>query len=156
MPDLKKTIIRTGMESLYFSGAHRMMGRWFGGVGVILTLHHVRPPRAERFQPNQLLEVTPGFLRQVAQQLRQSGMDLVSLDEMHRRLVQSDFSCRFVAVTFDVALLIGVVEYAGLWSLDEPVSLLQRRVFETAFQMLAPGGTVVVGRRLCPVPSRRL
>jgi peptidoglycan/xylan/chitin deacetylase (PgdA/CDA1 family) len=101
LPDLKKTIIRTGMESLYFSGAHRMMGRWFGGVGVILTLHHVRPPRAERFQPNQLLEVTPGFLQQVAQQLRQSGMDLVSLDEMHRRLVQSDFSRRFVAVTFD-------------------------------------------------------
>ena len=47
----------------------------------------------------------------------------------------------------DVALLIGVVEYAGLWSLDEPVSLLQRRVFETAFQMLAPGGTLVVGTK---------
>jgi peptidoglycan/xylan/chitin deacetylase (PgdA/CDA1 family) len=101
LPAIKKAIIRTGMESLYFSGAHRIMGRWLGGVGLILTLHHVRPPSPERFQPNRLLEVSPNFLQQVAQRLRQSGMDLVSLDEMHRRLVEGDFERRFVTVTFD-------------------------------------------------------
>ena len=34
-----------------------------GGVGAILTLHHVRPARPDRFQPNRLLEVTPEVLR---------------------------------------------------------------------------------------------
>ena len=60
---LKKTIIRAGLETLYFSGAHVACGRSCSGVGAILTLHHVRPPRRGAFQPNRLLEVTPGFLR---------------------------------------------------------------------------------------------
>lgn len=101
MPDLKKTIIRSGMETLYFSGAHRMLSRWYGGVGLILTLHHVRPASPHIFQPNRLLEIAPDFLEQVATRLRQSGMDIVSLDEMHRRLVEGDFRRRFVTVTFD-------------------------------------------------------
>ena len=33
--------------------------------------------------------------------LRRSGLDLVSLDEMHRRLSEGDFSRRFVCLTFD-------------------------------------------------------
>ena len=71
------------------------------GVGAILTLHHVRPPRPGRFQPNRLLEVTPRFLTRVVKDLRRSGVDLVSLDEMHRRLSEGDFSRRFVCLTFD-------------------------------------------------------
>jgi peptidoglycan/xylan/chitin deacetylase (PgdA/CDA1 family) len=68
---------------------------------VILTLHHVRPPRPELFQPNRLLEITPQFLDQVLIELRGSELDLVSLDEMHRRLVESDFRRRFVCITID-------------------------------------------------------
>ncbi|HKY86652.1 MAG TPA: polysaccharide deacetylase, partial [Pseudorhodoplanes sp.] len=37
---LKKTVIRAGLETLYFSGAHHVMRPFVGGVGVILTLHH--------------------------------------------------------------------------------------------------------------------
>src|SRR5215831_16089736 len=59
---LKSTIIRTGLEALYFSGAHRLMQPFCAGVGSILMLHHVRPPRDAEFQPNRLLEVTPAFL----------------------------------------------------------------------------------------------
>lgn len=57
----------------------------------------------------------------------------------------------------DLALLIGVVEYAGLWDETEPVESLQRRVFETAYQMLAPGGTLIVGtkNRLWPTFALR-
>ena len=33
--------------------------------------------------------------------LRRSGLDLVSLDEMHRRMTEGDFSRRFVCLTFD-------------------------------------------------------
>jgi peptidoglycan/xylan/chitin deacetylase (PgdA/CDA1 family) len=70
-------------------------------VGVILTLHHVRPPRRDDFQPNRLLEVTPDFFGDVITSLRRSKIDIVSLDEMHRRLSEGDFSRRFVCLTFD-------------------------------------------------------
>jgi len=98
---LRKTIIRGGLESLYFSGAHAALKPLVGGVGVILTLHHVRPPRPERFQPNRLLEITPHFLSRVVPLLRRCGLDLISLDEMHRRLTEGDFARRFVCLTFD-------------------------------------------------------
>jgi peptidoglycan/xylan/chitin deacetylase (PgdA/CDA1 family) len=48
-----------------------------------------------------LLEVTPRFLTRVIRILRRSGLELVSLDEMHRRMVDGDFSRRFVCLTFD-------------------------------------------------------
>jgi peptidoglycan/xylan/chitin deacetylase (PgdA/CDA1 family) len=98
---LKKSVIRAGLETLYFSGAHAVMRPFVGGVGAILTLHHVRPPRPDRFQPKQLLEVTPRFLERVVRKLRRSRLDLVSLDEMHRRLSEGDFKRRFACVTID-------------------------------------------------------
>ena len=101
MADVRRTIIRGGLESLYFTGAHLALKPIVGGVGAILTLHHVRPPRPDRFQPNRLLEITPRFLERVVTYLRQSGLDIVSLDEMHRRLSERDFARRFVCLTFD-------------------------------------------------------
>jgi peptidoglycan/xylan/chitin deacetylase (PgdA/CDA1 family) len=98
---LKQAIIRGGLESLYFSGAHLALRPFLGGVGAILTLHHVRPPRPGRFQPNHLLEVTPAFLARVVRDLRRSGIELISLDEMHRRMTEGDFARRFVCLTFD-------------------------------------------------------
>jgi peptidoglycan/xylan/chitin deacetylase (PgdA/CDA1 family) len=98
---MKKTIIRAGLETLYFSGAYQMMRPFVAGVGAILTLHHVRPPRPEQFQPNRLLEITPQFLDEVLIDLRGSELDLVSLDEMHRRLVEGDLRRRFVCITID-------------------------------------------------------
>ena len=98
---MKKTIIRGGLETLYFSGAHLFMRPLVSGVGAILTLHHVRPPRIDRFQPNRLLEVTPGFLEDVIRYLRRSRLDLVSLDEMHRRLTAREPGRRFVCITID-------------------------------------------------------
>src|SRR5438874_8195578 len=98
---LKKVVLRTGMEALYFSGAHRLLRPLLGGVGAILTLHHVRPPRADAFQPNRLLEVTPEFLDGVLAELRRARVDIVTLDEMHRRLFECDFRRRFVCLTFD-------------------------------------------------------
>lgn len=101
MTGLKKSIIKAGLETLYFSGAHLALRPFVRGVGVILTLHHVRPPRLEGFQPNRLLEVSPLFFANVIRRLRRSGIDIVSLDEMHRRLTEGDFRRRFVCVTFD-------------------------------------------------------
>jgi len=98
---LKKAVLRAGFETLYFTGAHRLLRPLLGGVGAILTLHHVRPPRRDAFQPNQLLEVTPRFLDDVLGFLRRAQVDIVTLDEMHRRLTECDFRRRFVCVTFD-------------------------------------------------------
>jgi peptidoglycan/xylan/chitin deacetylase (PgdA/CDA1 family) len=98
---LKKTIIRGGLETLYFSGLYEAMRPLVGGVGAILTLHHVRPRRPEAFQPNRLLEVSREFLEQLLHRLRQERVDLVSLDEMHRRMTASEFQRRFVCITFD-------------------------------------------------------
>ena len=72
-----------------------------GGVGSILTLHHVRPPRPDAFQPNRLLEVTPVFLERLLKRLKRSRADVISLDEMHRRFITGDFKRRFVCLTFD-------------------------------------------------------
>jgi peptidoglycan/xylan/chitin deacetylase (PgdA/CDA1 family) len=95
-------LFRVALETLYFSGAHWMLRPLFGGVGAILVLHHVRPARSGAFQPNRLLEVTPKYFERVIRRLRRSRLDLVSLDEMHRRLSTGDFpKRRFVCVTFD-------------------------------------------------------
>ena len=98
---MKATIIRTGLETLYFSGAHVLMRPFCAGVGAILMLHHVRPARRDAFQPNQLLEVTPEFLDQTVAWLREQKIDIISLDEMHRRLTARDFGRRFACITLD-------------------------------------------------------
>jgi peptidoglycan/xylan/chitin deacetylase (PgdA/CDA1 family) len=98
---VRSTIIRTGLETLYFSGAHLLMRPFFAGVGAILMLHHVRPGRADEFQPNQLLEVTPEFLEQTVAWLREQAIDIVPLDEMRRRLEERDFRRRFACITLD-------------------------------------------------------
>ena len=98
---MRKTIIRSGLETLYFSGMHHWLRPLVGGVGAILMLHHVRPSRPEAFQPNRLLEVTPDFLDGLLRRLARSRIDVVSLDEMHRRFIEGDFKRRFVCLTFD-------------------------------------------------------
>jgi peptidoglycan/xylan/chitin deacetylase (PgdA/CDA1 family) len=99
---LKYQLFRGVLNSLYFSGAHAALRPLTGGVGAVLMLHHVRPGRPDRFQPNHLLEVTPKFFERVIRRLRGSSIDLVSLDEVHRRLSTGDFPRRrFVCVTFD-------------------------------------------------------
>jgi peptidoglycan/xylan/chitin deacetylase (PgdA/CDA1 family) len=101
MPNAKYALISGMMETLYFSGAYRLLQPFLGGAGAILMLHHVRPERQDAFQPNKLLEITPAFLEVVVRQLRQSDVDIISLDEMHRRLTMGKFPRRFVCLTFD-------------------------------------------------------
>jgi peptidoglycan/xylan/chitin deacetylase (PgdA/CDA1 family) len=98
---MRSTIIRTGFDTLYFSGLHNLLRRFFEGVGAILMLHHVRPSRRSEFQPNLGLEVSPEFLSYTVEWLRREKIEIVSLDEMHRRLSERDFGHRFVCLTFD-------------------------------------------------------
>ena len=97
----RSTIFRAGFDALYFSGAHHVLRPILAGVGVILMLHHVRPARSDPFQPNRHLEITPEFLRTTLEHVRALGLDIVDLDEMHRRMTARAFSRRFVCFTFD-------------------------------------------------------
>ena len=101
MPDLRKRAIRAGLETLYFTGTHRLARPFFAGLGAILTFHRVLPSHDEPFQPQRGLEVTPSFLDAVLGALRQADVDLVSMDEARRRLDGTAGERRFVAITFD-------------------------------------------------------
>jgi peptidoglycan/xylan/chitin deacetylase (PgdA/CDA1 family) len=101
MKQLRNTVIRAGLEALYFSGAHVLLRPIFAGVGTIFMLHHVRPPRGDAFQPNRHLEVEPDFLRAMLSHLRELNVEVVSMDEAHRRLTERDFARRFACFTLD-------------------------------------------------------
>jgi peptidoglycan/xylan/chitin deacetylase (PgdA/CDA1 family) len=101
MKILRNTVIRAGLEALYFSGAHYLLRPIFAGVGAIFMLHHVRPSRDAAFQPNHHLEVEPEFLRAMLAHLRALDIDLVSIDEAHARLSERNFARRFACFTLD-------------------------------------------------------
>jgi peptidoglycan/xylan/chitin deacetylase (PgdA/CDA1 family) len=103
MAGWKRHLIRAGLDAFHLTGAHHALRRAWGGVGMVLTLHRVRPAQPQVFQPNRLLEITPEFLAAAIQHLRAVGFDIVSLDEVHRRLTEQDFRRRFVALTIDDA-----------------------------------------------------
>ncbi len=101
MKQLRNNVIRAGLDALYYTGAHRMLRPLLAGVGSIFMLHHVRPARDDMFQPNRHLEITPNFLREVLAHVRSLGVDIVSMDEAHRRMHERDFSRRYACFTFD-------------------------------------------------------
>jgi peptidoglycan/xylan/chitin deacetylase (PgdA/CDA1 family) len=101
MKQLRNNVIRAGLGALYFTGAHHLLRPIFSGVGAIFMLHHVRPCRDAEFQPNRHLEVAPEFLRAMLAHLRSRNIDIITMDEVHRRLIERDFSRRFACFTLD-------------------------------------------------------
>jgi len=101
MKPFRHQVIRAGLGALYFSGAHYALQPVFGGVGAIFMLHHVRPRRSNPFRPNRHLEVAPDFLRQTLAHVRSRGIDIITLDEMHQRLTERNFTKRFACFTCD-------------------------------------------------------
>jgi peptidoglycan/xylan/chitin deacetylase (PgdA/CDA1 family) len=101
MKQFRNHVIRAGLGALYFTGAHHLLRPIFSGVGTVFMLHHVRPGRDGEFQPNHHLEITPEFLRAMLAHLRSRGVDVVTMDELHERLVNRNFSRRFACFTLD-------------------------------------------------------
>jgi peptidoglycan/xylan/chitin deacetylase (PgdA/CDA1 family) len=101
MKQFRSNVIRAGLGVLYFTGAHHLLRPIFAGVGTIFMLHHVRPRRDAAFQPNRHLEVAPEFLRAMLAHLRSRDVDIITMDELHRRLTERNFSRRFACFTFD-------------------------------------------------------
>jgi peptidoglycan/xylan/chitin deacetylase (PgdA/CDA1 family) len=101
MKQFRSHVIRAGLGALYFTGAHFLLRPIFAGVGAVFMLHHVRPARDAAFQPNRHLEVTPEFLRTMLSHLKSRDIDIVTMDEVHQRLVERNFSRRFACFTLD-------------------------------------------------------
>jgi peptidoglycan/xylan/chitin deacetylase (PgdA/CDA1 family) len=101
MKQFRNNVIRAGLGALYFTGAHYLLRPIFSGVGAIFMLHHVRPRRDAEFQPNRHLEVAPEFLRAMLAHLRSRDIDIITIDEVHQRLIERNFSRRFACFTLD-------------------------------------------------------
>lgn len=101
MKQLRSSIIRAGLGALYYTGAHHVLRPLLAGAGAVFMLHHVRPAHAGEFQPNHHLEITPDFLRATLEHVRALGIDIVSMDEMVRRMTGREFGRRFACFTFD-------------------------------------------------------
>ena len=101
MKRLRNAVIRAGLDGLYVTGAHRFLRPMLGGAGFVFMLHRVRPAVSDRFQPNRHLEITPDFLRTVLRHLRAQHIDIVTMDEVHRRMTAREFTRRFASFTFD-------------------------------------------------------
>ena len=101
MKQFRNNVIRAGLGALYITGAHYLLRPIFSGVGAIFMLHHVRPRRDGEFQPNRHLEVAPEFLRAMLAHLRSRGIDIITIDDVHQRLIERNFSRRFACFTLD-------------------------------------------------------
>lgn len=100
---MRDKILKTILNSMYFSGAQAVSGFWTGGIGAILMLHHVRDEDGSRFSPNKHLQITPDFLDRVLAELQRSGFEFVSLDQIHDNLMQEnrDPAKKYIAITLD-------------------------------------------------------
>lgn len=101
---LKTRIIKSALEVLYHTGVYRFFERQWGGMGVIFTLHHIRPHDeglVSGFHPNGILEITPDFLAEVIATVAASGLELISLSEAVSRINKGDTDRRFGCFTID-------------------------------------------------------
>jgi peptidoglycan/xylan/chitin deacetylase (PgdA/CDA1 family) len=95
-------LLKTALSTLHYSGADRLAAPFTGGDGVIFMLHQVIPGARRGFEPNGILKVTPEFLDGVIRQVRASGFDIVSLDEIKPRLSGGSASRKpFAVFTLD-------------------------------------------------------
>jgi peptidoglycan/xylan/chitin deacetylase (PgdA/CDA1 family) len=90
---------RTASAAAAGLGLYRLAGTVYGGAGVIFMLHRVVEPGGPVLAPG--FAVGADILDSVLRTTRRLGWEIVSLDDMHRRLEQSDFSRLFACFTLD-------------------------------------------------------
>ncbi|MCV3766379.1 polysaccharide deacetylase family protein [Rhizobium sp. TRM95796] len=99
-PVARQAAITAGLELAAIMSRFGV-GKDAAGDGLIFTLHHVRPATATAFQPNRILDVTPGFLDAVLVALRELDYDFISLEEAADRLRAPPTGKRFACFTLD-------------------------------------------------------
>jgi peptidoglycan/xylan/chitin deacetylase (PgdA/CDA1 family) len=68
----------------YFSGAYRIVGSVYGGLGVIFSMHRVAEPCCPTLYPGHVIHVDA--LDHILGAVRQLGWEIISIDEVHRCL----------------------------------------------------------------------
>jgi peptidoglycan/xylan/chitin deacetylase (PgdA/CDA1 family) len=102
MVALKTKVIRALLNALYYSGSYKLFERSSAGVGIIFTLHRIRPKSDDKiFSPNRILDITPEFLDQVISHVLDSGYDIIDMDQVRQRLLNGHFEKKFICFTFD-------------------------------------------------------
>jgi peptidoglycan/xylan/chitin deacetylase (PgdA/CDA1 family) len=97
----RNNFAKAALSMLHYSGIDNLVAPLTRGAGVIFTLHHVRPSRDSGFDPNGILSVTPEFLKAVVDLVVDRGFDVISLDDLHDRLVEGELERPFASFTFD-------------------------------------------------------
>ncbi len=99
----KYDLIHTALQMAHKSGIPWLLSPVLGGIGAIVTLHHVRPLVAHEFAPNRILEITPDFLGELILALKFEGYHFVSMDEMAHAIEagNSTRNGRLIAFTLD-------------------------------------------------------
>ncbi len=87
----------------YFGDKSSYLPRFTMGQGAIFSIKCVKPLEASLVAPELVSETDPLMLEEMTALISALNLDVVSLDEMRRRLVQGDFKRRFVCFTFDGA-----------------------------------------------------
>jgi peptidoglycan/xylan/chitin deacetylase (PgdA/CDA1 family) len=87
---------------LWGSGLDLLLRPVMGGMGSILVFHRlVESPPTGTFGPSRSLSITAEGFRALIVYLRKSGIEIVSLDEVLRRLKNGARGRRFTCLTFD-------------------------------------------------------
>lgn len=95
-------LVLRGLDALYYSQLYRAAERVIAGVGAIFCFHRVTERgHPTGFAPNAELELRTAFLEDLLAMARAERWDIVTLDEVKRRLVERDFARRFVCFTID-------------------------------------------------------
>jgi len=110
MTPTRVRLMKGALGTMHALGVHSMLRPFSEGLGMILTLHRVRPAEeldAElgafpTFNPNGLLEITPDFLDAALEALKAQGLAIIGLDEaieaIKNPVIQKG---RFAVFTFD-------------------------------------------------------
>lgn len=101
MSKLKTTAAKATLLALYYSRLGEALSPVTGGTGIIFMLHRVTEEPVRAFEPNSILKVTPAFLDETIGLVREAGIEIVSLDDAYRRLIQNDTRRRFACFTLD-------------------------------------------------------
>lgn len=103
-------LMKGALSTMHALGVHSMLRPLSEGLGMILTLHRVRPADEldadlgpfPAFNPNGLLEITPDFLDAVLEALQAQGLAIISLDEAVEAIKNPIIrKGRFAVFTFD-------------------------------------------------------
>src|SRR5687767_14288967 len=90
--------IRLALSALAMARVDRWLPAGPGVAGIVLTLHHVEPPRPSPFAPNAHLSITPDFLDRCIAGMQARGFRFVPLSEL---VEHGDGDPRRIAVTLD-------------------------------------------------------